>query len=412
MQSKAPSPLSSGDKGLPAVLPPSGTHIVKMFVVPLLIVAGLLLGAYGFLRLTGGSVMRTPQSFLADLRSDNPDVRWRAAQDLAQILLRDEQLASDPEFGLQLTAELRDAVYRLDQAQQEARELGDTKELEASRTYVFYLTSCVGNLCTPVGAPLLKQMAVDGGPGSAKAQMARRWRALWALANLGENLKRFEKLSPDRQEAVRVGFQQAASAEDDRAAWAAVCVTYLADRSNSLGVDEVLARCSADPNPFLREMAVFAMNFWNGPRIEEALLARLDDRGEGEELLSPFAEGDQNIDVQFTKSPGLRIRYNAAIALARHGSGRTPIELLGQMLDESTQLDEHRLRSRKDGHERADEPTAYQTLETALRAVADLHRKNPRINLASLDSAVERLTQSADPGVRNEAQHTRDALKS
>jgi hypothetical protein len=411
MQPKVPSPLPRGDKGLPAVLHPSGTHIVKMFVVPLLIVAGLLLGAYGFLRLTGGSVMRTPQSFLAELRSDNPDVRWRAAQDLAQILLRDEHLASDPEFCLQLSAELRDAVHQLDAAEQQAQDLGDTKELEARRTYVFYLTSCVGNLCTPVGAPILKQMAVDGGAGSARAQMTRRWRALWALANLGENLKRFEKLSPDRQQAVLVGFQEAASSDDDRATWAGVCVSYLTDRSNSLGVDGVLARCSADPNPFLREMAVFAMNFWDGPQIEDALVARLDDQGQGEELLAPFGEGDKNLDVQFTKSPGLRIRYNAAVALARHGSARTPIELFAEMLDESRQLDEHRLRSRKDGHETADEPTAHQTLETALRAIAELHRKNPRINLSSVDSAVEKLIHSADPGVRNEAERTRDALK-
>jgi hypothetical protein len=266
-----------------------------------------------------------------------------------------------------------------------------------------------------VGVPLLKEMALDGGHGSARAQMTCRWRALWALANLGENLKRFDKLSPDRQEAVIAGFQEAASGDGPPGTWAATAVTYLRDRQagqpNALGVDELLVSCSTDRNPFLREMAVFAMNFWDGPRIEDALLARVEDQGEGEELLAPFAEGDTSLDVQFTKSPGLRIRYNAAVALARHGSGKTPLGLLAEMLNESEQLDQHRLRSRKDGHESADEATAYQTIETALRAVAELHRRNPRVNLGSLDSAIDKLTTSTNPGVRNEAQRTREALQ-
>ena len=152
-------------------------------------------------------------------------------------------------------------------------------------------------------------MALDGGPGG-QAQMTRRWRALWALANLGDNLTRFDKLSPDRQEAVLAGFEQEAAGEGDRAAWAAAALACLQDRKagkpNSLGVDEVLVRCSADANPFLREIAVFALNFWDGPDVEDALVARLDDRGEGEELLADFAEGDKNHDVQqFTKTPGL-----------------------------------------------------------------------------------------------------------
>ncbi|HEX5270437.1 MAG TPA: hypothetical protein VFW33_08125, partial [Gemmataceae bacterium] len=212
------------------------------------------------------------------------------------------------------------------------------------------------------------------------------------------------------------GFEQEVAGEGDRATWAAAALAYLKDRAagkaNSLGVDEALVKCSADANPFLREIAVFALNFWDGPGVEEALAARLDDRGQGEDLLAEFAEGDKSRDArQLTKTPGLRIRYNAAVALARRGSGRTPIDLLGQMLDESEQLDQNRVRSRKDGHESADEATAYDVETTALQAVAELHRKNPNVNLAALDSAIDQLKDhSASPAVRKEAERTRAAL--
>jgi hypothetical protein len=386
-----------------------------MFVVPLLIVAGLLLGAFLFLKFTGGSVMRTPESFLADLRSDNPDVRWRAAQDLAQVLLRDDHLASDPDFGLELTAELRQALDETEKAEKAAA--GDQKALDARRTYILYLSACTGDLSAPVAAPLLKDMARDGGHGPAKVQATRRWRALWALANLGENLKRFDKLSPDRQQAVVERFEQLAAGGDERAAWAAGAANYLKGRREgrppSLGVAEVLVSCTTDKNPFLREIAVFALNFWDGgAAAEDALVARLDDRGQGDELLAEFYEGGKSGDAQqFTKTPGLRIRYNAAVALARRGSGRTPVEMLKEMLDESEQLDQHRTRFKKDGREAADEPTASDVVQTALRAAAELHRKNPAVNLTALDSAIDKLKGSANPALRKEAERTAEALR-
>jgi hypothetical protein len=287
--------------------------------------------------------------------------------------------------------------------------------LLAGDNYLFYLTACVSRLSTPVATPALKRMALDGGPGTARAQMMRRWRALWALANLGDNLARFDRLSADRQEAVLAGFEKEAAGEGDRAAEAAAALAYLKDRQagkvTSLGVDEVLVRCSGEKDPFLREIAVFALNFWDGPGVEDALVARLNDGGEGEELLADFAEGDKSRDArQFTRTPGLRIRYNAAVALARRGSARAPVELLKEMLDEAKQLDESRIRFRKDGREVADEATAHEVVQTALRATAELHRKNPSVNLAELDSPVEKLKESSDPGVRKEAERTREAL--
>src|SRR3712207_4375297 len=105
MHPEAPSSNHDPVKSLPPVQPPpSAAHIIKLFVVPLLIVLGVVGIAVLVMWGLGGG--RTPSGFLADLRSTNPDVRWRAAQDLAQVLLRDDWLASEPGLGLDLAVEL------------------------------------------------------------------------------------------------------------------------------------------------------------------------------------------------------------------------------------------------------------------------------------------------------------------
>ena len=138
-------------QGSTARSPPSGTHIVKLFVVPLLIVGGLLLGSFLFLRLTGGSVVRTPQGFLADLRSGNDDVRKRAASDLAQLLLRDDQLASDPHFGLDLAGELPQAVADADRDQASTGRPVGGRVFAGQRQLPLLPHACVSHLSTPVG---------------------------------------------------------------------------------------------------------------------------------------------------------------------------------------------------------------------------------------------------------------------
>src|SRR5262245_52000178 len=99
-ESPPPAPTPDLAKGLPPVRPPSGRHIVQLFLVPGLIVGGAVAILLGFSWLAGGS--RTPDQFLKNIDSANADIRWRAASDLAQVLKRDENLASDPEFALRL----------------------------------------------------------------------------------------------------------------------------------------------------------------------------------------------------------------------------------------------------------------------------------------------------------------------
>ena len=102
MSSEAPQPVN-GDavKQFPPVAPPSARHIAQLFLVPGIIVAVFVLGYLGWKRFTHS--WYEPENFLKRLDNTNPDVRWRAAEDLAQVLLRDDELASDPEFGLDLS---------------------------------------------------------------------------------------------------------------------------------------------------------------------------------------------------------------------------------------------------------------------------------------------------------------------
>src|SRR4051812_24089917 len=118
MSSTPTPPPTTNGQGLPPVQPPSGRQILRLFVVPALIVLVLvglfLVGpslARGLGRLFGlaSADTRSADGFLRDLDSSNPEVRWRAASDLAQVLLRKPELASDADFALALAERLRSA---------------------------------------------------------------------------------------------------------------------------------------------------------------------------------------------------------------------------------------------------------------------------------------------------------------
>src|SRR5258707_2685493 len=148
-----PPPIPEPVKGLPPVQAPSGRHIAQLFLVPGLIVAGAVTILLGFSWLAGGS--RTPDQFLKNIDSANPDIRWRAANDLAQVLKRDDKLAADPVFGLRLTERFVRALDELDRLEKARAALppgADDKDLAAAtkslidqRNYVQYLGACLGN---------------------------------------------------------------------------------------------------------------------------------------------------------------------------------------------------------------------------------------------------------------------------
>ncbi|HXG13047.1 MAG TPA: hypothetical protein VNK04_25035 [Gemmataceae bacterium] len=464
MQSKdssASDPHSA--KGLPPVTPPSGKFIAQLFLVPLAIVGAIALVFFAILWLFGDVLgglggPRRPAQFLDKLDKSNPDVRWRGAADLAQVLLRDNQLASDPRFALDLAERLRKAMdataagekalaerlakqprlaerlSKLVQGEPDLERAPDDAEwkalkaqwtaLEPDLNYTLYLSACLGNFALPVGAPLLIELAGrEPAEDNILVTMQRR-RAVWALANLGDNLRRFDRLSPERQAEVLDRLEREAAVSGDRGRWARAALDFLtarqAGRPQTMGVDEVLVRCAEDPqDPFLRELAAFAMGFWEGTpdenrRMEQALFRLTQDDGRGSELLAHLWVNRENIaaDSQpVTSRPGVRVQYNANLALARRGSDRVRLDMLEEMLDEEGQKAVHRLR-RSDGREDPDEATAYLTVVGALKGLTELHAKNPTkvAERPSLREAIDRLAQSRNAIVRTEAEQTRIAL--
>jgi hypothetical protein len=425
--------------GLPTVTPPSGLMVLRMFVVPAAIVGVLVLlflagpALYDWIgRLAGrpSGESRSAEQFLRDLDNGNAEVRWRAASDLGQVLLRDPKLASDSRFALKLGDRLQQALGASAAAEEAyAKRVGsltpeesrkELQKLEPERSYVQYLTGCLGNFMVPVGAPLLKDLALRREGQTAEALAERRRQAVWALANLGQNSNRFDALPAERQDEV-VKDLESALEQGDHAAWCRAALDYLRDRRsgrpNALGVDRVLEACAAADDPMLRELAALAMNFWYGSdaenaRMNQALLRLTTDDGRGEDRQAQLLEEDKSVPTRaVTTKPGFKVQANAVIALARRGCPEVPLNLLEMMLDPDELRRTFVLQPKKGGPARPDEGLVNLTVTSALKAVVPLHQKCPRLDLSGLRPAVDKLTQDGNPAVQVEARAAQLALR-
>jgi len=438
-----PEGLPSGSlppAGLPPVKPPSGKFIAQLFLVPMLIVLGIVALFFTMRGLFGIGSPRSAQEFLHSVDQTNREVRWRAAQELAQYLPRDDKLASDPRFALDLADRLYRTLKEIEEAEKKVAQLsavaatGNTsedlealakakQELIASRAYAIYLGASLGGFAVPVGVPLLKQLALQQTGPDPKALALRRRQAVLALANLGKNVERFDTLTTEEQELALDTLREEATGAGERGKWAGEAFERttgrLAGKPRGLGSD-YLGLVDAE-DPFLRELFAVSLNFWSGDAAEnqqtDETLARLSrDTGKGEELLAELAEepDEENAaklssSLSFTKYPGLRVRYNATTALARRGSKRVNSAILEEMLDEATQKDYCRRRL-PDGTEVSDEATALQTVLETLKTVAELHRIRPDFDLSNLRPLVDRLADSPNVALRTEAKNTQIVL--
>jgi hypothetical protein len=300
MDSPAPTPPAAGPpRGLPPVLPPSGRFIAQLFLVPGMIVLVAVLLLLAFRYLIGGGY--EPASFLKQLDSDNTDIRWRGANDLAQVLKRPESavLRSDVAFALDLARRLRDGLDDLVKeekriqektalASQQEKDAAWGKPLDARRDYVNFLATAMADFVVPVGVPLLSEIVLRDDSPDPKSVLRRRM-ALSALAHLGDGIKNFHKLPDTRQADIfKVLAQELASANPLRAAWARNGLYYLDKKQLPSGttegiieVDQTLARVARDPDQYLRELVAFAYNFWDGPLAEPTLQKLARDKGQG-----------------------------------------------------------------------------------------------------------------------------------
>jgi hypothetical protein len=408
---------------------------LRLFLTPFLIVCALVGGIYVFTWVVGRSGgSRTADEFLRDLDSANPEVRWRAASDLAQVLPRDERLASDSAFALKVADRLKRALDDSAQAEKDAapvlaglgpedpKRLQLESKLEPGRNYVQFLTACLSSFLVPVGAPLLEQMAVTKTGLEPAALGRRRRQAVCALGNLGEKLTRFDALPPDRQEAIEEELRQAGPS-GGHGEWGRTTLTYLQGRrqgkvARPLGVAAALVECARDEDPSLREWAAVAMNYWTGTDqenkdMDEALVALCSDDGRGEEQLAELVAGNKESSSQalvHKKKPGFQVQVNAAIALARRGSPRARAGQLKEMIDPEALRHLFVLKDKKTGAERPDEAMVVGTVIDVLKAVVVLHQKNPRFDLSELRAPLDRLAQDPNKAIQAEAREAQHAL--
>jgi hypothetical protein len=437
--STTPTPNPPADPGLPPVEPPSAQLMIRLFLVPGLIVAGLVLlflagpWLYGVLMTAMGSApadARSAAEFLRQIDSPNPDIRYRAASDLAQVLLRKVELASDPGFALDLADRLQDALSRSAEAEKTfaaksdglttGERLREIKALEPDRNLVIYLAAALGNCVVPAGAPLLRGMAEQEGGMEPVALSERRGRALFALATLGENVKRFDALEEPKREAIMEKLSLEPVRTKGRGPRAAACLAYLSARDAgepaTLGVPATLRKCADDDDPFLREMAGFAATFWTGPAAEEAALeamltALVRDDGRGEEKLDERRERDPNTAStrEVTTKRGFTVRANATIALARKGSARTDLDALATLLSPDELRGVFVLRS-KDGTDRPNEALVVVTVAGALKASAVLAKQRPEAR-GRLEPLVKALAGDRNAALAAEAREALHAFK-
>jgi hypothetical protein len=110
------------------------------------------------------------------------------------------------------------------------------------------------------------------------------------------------------------------------------------------------------------------------------------------------------------RRPGFQVQANADIALARRGSPHTRLDLLRTMLDPAA-LRQIFILTRRGGPEQPDEALVVTTVVNTLKAVVELHRRRPEVDLSVLGPALDGLAQDPNPAVRAEAQQALLALR-
>lgn len=286
--------------GLPPVQPPSGRFIAQLFVIPGLIILVVVVLYIASTMLVKRE--REPTQFLAQLDSDNADIRWRGAADLAQILKRPEPATlrwkADAKFALDIAERAELAFQRLIK---EEKAIGlKVKEdanldprlvwrpLNRDRDHLSFLTAALGEFHAPVGVVVLCAILKHDAAPDLKGNTLQRRKALWALMNLGESVKNFAKVPPEQKQKLLADLQSEIGGDSPRAGWARTALWYL-DKdalpagvsSGLIKVDDTLVVTADAEDRFLRELTAMAFNFWDGPQAEATLLKLANDSGRG-----------------------------------------------------------------------------------------------------------------------------------
>ncbi len=126
-ESDRPLTADEGDVALPPVQPPSAGFILQLFVVPALIVLAVV-GVWALF----GKIASSDEDWremVEDIRNTNEHRRWRGANGLATLLVRDQQLgddgqhlASNPEIARVLVGLFEEGLNRHSQREDDLKQ--------------------------------------------------------------------------------------------------------------------------------------------------------------------------------------------------------------------------------------------------------------------------------------------------
>jgi HEAT repeat protein len=331
-QPAGPSGESAGKsyEALPSVTPPSGSLILQLFLIPMIIVSIIVALWMGFSWLA--HMGTNPEDLVTEVEKLNAG-SWQRALTLADLLRNPQydHLKDDPKLATRLATVLQSQLA--------------AGSLEANPVNLrLYLARVLGEFRTPVVLPALVEAATTERDAEVERTAdPRKWfpkeidvrrAALESIAVLASE----ESLGPE-------------ALQNDPEVMPAVLA---ASRERATGPDPNEDRAK------LRQTAAYTLGVIGGERSLDRLAAMLSDA-------FPNA------------------RYNAAVGLARHGDSRA-VEGLVEMLDP-----ENRAAVASEGSPGEQEWKRSLILMNALRAARQLEQKNPRADHEAIAQAVEKL---------------------
>ena len=235
-------PVLSPQEGLPPVEPPSLGLIVRLFLVPLGIVAVVVLVVWGVHYLATSSW--DPEAYLAELEQQGPN-RWQVAYDFAQLVRRSDvrtnaQVAQ--RLGQILLAQLEDPP---------PEESAERFQTEAN--FRIYLVKALGEFSVPEGFPALLQAARLGrNEPERQVQMA----AVEAVATLTFHVLQSGRTVP---EEVITTLLELSRHQDPRLRTRAAFALGVLDQTASAEVLDRLEQMLDDPVVDVRYNAAVAL---------------------------------------------------------------------------------------------------------------------------------------------------------
>jgi hypothetical protein len=387
-------PSSNGmphDGALPPVEPPSARFILQLFLVPLLLV-GIFGVAIFFLFGWLGLGSTDPAKLIDDLEgSTSEDVRWMRAQDLAQVLPRNDSLRGDVGMALRLA----------DILQREMAKPPPAVDDDEQRDYLRFLPGALGSFHVPIGVPLFQEIiAANSEKLDSEGTRLRLYHALVAIGAMGSRLREYDALPEEEKERIRGELGHEASGTSNRAAWSRLALEYLRERDQRAskptstpqrdvyGLAASLAPAARASDELARKYAIIALGNWQEPGVDSLLRELAGDNGE----VTNFEDGDAERGRR-------EIRSNAALALARRGSPLTPWHLVVDALDED--------KLRTHAYEKNSE-MATAALLKAIRDLRALREAHPEVlaSQADVNAALDRLADSPTAVVQVEARKT------